>query len=145
MRKTNILLVEDNCDDELLVKRAFQKANVKGELAVARDGAEALEYLFCTGKYLGREATEQMPQIVFLDLSLPKLNGHEVLRAIRSDERTKFLPTVIFTSSREERDLLEGYQGGANSYVVKPVDPVQFEESIRQLGRYWLQLNEPVP
>lgn len=144
MQTKIILLVEDNRDDEELTKRAFQKARVKNEVVVARDGAEALEYLFCTGKYAGRNIKET-PQVILLDLKLPKVDGLEVLRTIRSDERTKRLPIIILTSSREERDLLAGYGNGANSYIVKPVDPSQFEESIRQLGLYWLVLNEPVP
>ena len=141
MTRNAILLAEDNRDDEELTARAFKKARIKNEVIVVRDGAEALEYLFCTGKYAGRDPNE-MPQVVLLDLKLPKVDGLEVLRRIRANPLTKVLPVIILTSSREESDLLEGYRGGANSYIVKPVDPEQFEESIRQLGLYWLVLNE---
>ncbi len=139
-----ILLVEDNRDDEALTKRAFSKARIKNELVVVRDGAEALDYLFCTGPYASRNSKE-MPQVVLLDLKLPKVDGLEVLKRIRADEKTKLLPVIILTSSAEERDLLAGYKNGANSYIVKPVDTAQFEESIRQLGLYWLVLNEGLP
>lgn len=136
-----ILLVEDNRDDEDFTRRAFIKSRIKNELVVVRDGAEALEYIFCTGKYQGRNP-EELPQVVLLDLKLPKVDGHEVLRRIRADARTKVLPVIILTSSREDRDLDAGYNGGANSYIVKPVDSEQFDECIRQLGLYWLVLNE---
>jgi two-component system, response regulator len=142
MSKTRILLVEDNRDDEDLTRRALKKARIGNDLVVARDGAEAIDYLFCTGQFADRDTG--LPQIVLLDLKLPKIDGHEVLRRIRSNEQTKLLPVIILTSSREERDVLAGYQRGANSYVVKPVDAAQFEESIRQLGLYWLVLNETV-
>lgn len=138
---TSILLVEDNKDDEELTKRAFKKARIKNDLIVIRDGAEALDYLFCTGKHAGR-APDALPQIVLLDLKLPKVDGNEILRRIRSDERTKLLPVIILTSSREERDLMSSYAGGANSYIVKPVDSAQFDACIQQLGLYWLVLNE---
>jgi two-component system response regulator len=136
-----ILLVEDNPDDEVLTRRALKKNNIGNEVVVARDGAEALDYLFGTGTYQGRDLSI-MPQVVLLDLKLPKVDGLEVLRQIRADERTKFLPVVILTSSREQRDLIDGYGYGANSYIRKPVDFAQFVEAVRQLGLYWLVLNE---
>ena len=139
-----ILLVEDNPDDEALTRRAFKKNNILNEVVVARDGAEALDYLFATGAYAGRD-TSVMPQIILLDLKLPKVDGLEVLRHIRADERTKLLPVIILTSSKEEQDLTSGYSLGANSYIRKPVDFGQFTEAIRQLGLYWLVLNEPPP
>jgi two-component system response regulator len=136
-----ILLVEDNPDDEVLTRRALKKNNIGNEVVVARDGAEAIDYLFGTGKYEGRSLSV-MPQVVLLDLKLPKVDGLEVLRQIRTDERTKLLPVVILTSSREQQDLLDGYGYGANSYIRKPVDFAQFVEAVRQLGLYWLVLNE---
>jgi CheY-like chemotaxis protein len=139
-----ILLVEDNPDDELLAIRALKKNNIMNEVVVARDGAEALDYLFGTGTYDGRD-TSIMPQVILLDLKLPKINGLEVLKRLRSDERTKLLPVVILTSSREDRDLNASYRLGANSYIRKPVDFTQFSEAIRQLGLYWLVLNEAPP
>jgi two-component system response regulator len=139
-----ILLVEDNPDDEALTLRALKKNNIKNEVVIARDGAEALDYLFGTGKYAGRD-TEVLPQVVLLDLKLPKVEGLEVLRRVRADKRTKLLPVVILTSSNEEQDRIDGYGLGANSYVRKPVDFNQFLEAARQLGLYWLVLNEPPP
>jgi two-component system response regulator len=139
-----ILLVEDNADDEALTLRALQKNNIKNEVVVAHDGAEAFDYLFGTGKYAGRNP-DLMPQVVLLDLKLPKVEGLEVLRRIRADKRTKRLPVVILTSSVEEQDRITGYDLGANSYVRKPVDFAQFTEAARQLGLYWLVLNEPPP
>jgi two-component system response regulator len=139
-----ILLVEDNPDDEALTIRALKKSNIRNEVVVARDGAEALEFLFGTGAYAGRD-TSIWPQVVLLDLKLPKVDGLEVLRRIRADERTQLLPVVILTSSKEERDLIEGYKLGANSYVRKPVDFSQFAEAVRQLGLYWFVLNEMPP
>jgi len=139
-----ILLVEDNPDDEALTLRAFKKNNILNEVVVARDGAEALEYLFATGAYAGRDMSV-MPQIILLDLKLPKVDGLEVLRRLRADERTKLLPVVILTSSKEEQDLINGYNLGANSYIRKPVDFCQFTEAIRHMGMYWLVLNEPPP
>jgi len=137
-----ILLVEDNPDDEALTRRALAKNNIKNEVRVVRDGAEALELLFPTG---GQASHAVMPAVVLLDLKLPKIDGLEVLRRIRADERTRLLPVVILTSSREERDLVSGYGLGANSYIRKPVDFGEFVEAVRQLGLYWLVLNEPPP
>jgi CheY-like chemotaxis protein len=139
-----ILLVEDNPDDEMLALRALKKSNIANGIVVARDGVEALDYLFGTGSYKDRD-TSVMPQIVLLDLKLPKIDGLEVLRRIRSDKRTKLLPVAILTSSKEEKDVVCSYDLGANSYIRKPVDFDQFAESIRQLGLYWLVLNEPPP
>ena len=139
-----ILLVEDNPDDEALTLRALKKNNIQNEVVVVRDGAEAVDYLFGTGTHAGRD-TRVMPQVTLLDLKLPKLDGLEVLRRIRSDERTKLLPVVILTSSKEEQDLMAGYHLGANSYIRKPVDFNQFLHAVGQLGLYWLVLNEPPP
>jgi two-component system response regulator len=139
-----ILLVEDNPDDEALTLRALKRNNILNQVVVARDGAEALDYLFGAGKYTGRDAN-LVPQIVLLDLKLPKVDGLEVLRQLRADERTKLLPVVILTSSNEEQDRYRGYDLGANSYVRKPVDFNQFIEAVRQLGLYWLVLNERPP
>jgi CheY-like chemotaxis protein len=139
-----ILLVEDNPDDEELTRVALHESKVANRLVVARDGVEALDYLFATGSHAERD-TRQMPQVVLLDLKLPKLNGLEVLRRLRGDERTKYLPVVVLTSSDEEKDLLDSYDLGANSYVRKPVDFAQFVDSVRQLGLYWLVLNRPAP
>jgi two-component system response regulator len=141
MRPKTILLVEDNPDDELLTLRALKKSNVLNEVIVARDGAEALDYLFGTGAYAGREAS-LMPQVILLDLRLPKVDGLEVLQRLRADERTRLLPIVILTSSDEEQDIVDSYRLGANSYVRKPVDFAQFSEAVRQLGLYWLLLNQ---
>ena len=141
MEEKIILLVEDNPDDELLAIRALKKNNIMNKMVIARDGVEALDYLFGTGAYEGRDMSE-MPQVILLDLKLPKINGFEVLKRLRNDERTKLLPVVVLTSSREERDLTECYRLGANSYIRKPVDFTQFTEAIRQLGLYWLVLNE---
>jgi CheY-like chemotaxis protein len=143
MNKT-ILLVEDNPDDEELMLRVLRKHNIANEVVVARDGAEALEYLFGTGQYAGRDVRQQ-PQVVLLDLKLPKLDGLEVLRQVRAEPLTQTLPIVILTSSMEEEDRIRGYALGANSYVRKPVDFHQFTEAVRQLGVYWLLLNEPPP
>jgi two-component system response regulator len=139
-----ILLVEDNPDDEALTLRALQKNKITNEVVVARDGVQALDYVFGTGAYAGRD-TSFSPQIILLDLKLPKIDGIEVLRRLRGDPRTKLTPVVILTSSNEERDLLAGYGFGANSYVRKPVDFDQFAEAVRYLGLYWLVLNQPPP
>jgi two-component system response regulator len=141
MRNKTILLVEDNPDDELLTLRALKKNNGFNKVVVARDGAEALNYLFGEGAYEGRDVSD-IPRVVLLDLKLPKVDGLEVLRRLRADERTRLLPVVILTSSREQQDLLDGYGYGANSYVRKPVDFARFVEAVRQLGVYWLLLNE---
>lgn len=144
MNKKTILLVEDNPDDVALTLRSFKKSNILNEVKVALDGVEALDYLFATGAYAGRDTT-LMPQLILLDLKLPKLDGMEVLRRMRADNRTRLLPVVILTSSREEQDIVDGYNLGANSYIRKPVDFAQFSEAIRQLGLYWLVLNESLP
>jgi two-component system, response regulator len=144
MASKTILLVEDNADDEALTFRALLKNNIGNQLIVVRDGAEALDYLFATGQYSGRDVN-LTPHVVLLDLNLPKVHGLEVLRQLRANERTKLLPVVILTSSNEEQDRLRGYERGANSYVRKPVDFNQFIESVRQLGLYWLILNEQPP
>ncbi|HXM93133.1 MAG TPA: response regulator [Candidatus Acidoferrum sp.] len=144
MENRSILLVEDSPDDEALTLRALKKNNIKNQVVVAHDGAEALDYLFGTGKYAGRN-TDVLPQVVLLDLKLPKVEGLEVLRRVRADKRTKLLPVVILTSSNEEQDRIDGYGLGANSYVRKPVDFTQFMEAARQLGLYWLILNEAPP
>lgn len=139
-----ILLVEDNPDDEALTLRALKKNNIGNRVAVCHDGPEALDFLFCTGGYSDRDP-DDLPQVILLDLKLPKIDGLEVLRRIRSEERTRLLPVVILTSSKEEQDLISGYRNGANSYIRKPVDFNQFVEAVRQLGLYWLVLNEPPP
>ena len=140
MNKKYILLVEDNPDDQTLTVRALKKANILNEIVVANNGEEALDYLFGTGVYADRDLSI-MPEVILLDLRMPKIDGLEVLKRIRANERTKFLPVVILTSSLEERDLVESYKLGANSYIQKPVDFVEFAESVRTLGVYWLALN----
>ena len=144
MKDKIILLVEDNPDDVELTLRALKKNNIMNEVVVARDGAEALDYLFGEGVYAGRDMAI-MPAVILLDLKLPRIDGLEVLQRIRSEERTKLLPVVILTSSKEEKDRMSGYKLGANSYIRKPVDFNQFIEAVRQLGLYWLLLNEPPP
>ena len=139
-----ILLIEDNSDDEVLTLRALKKNNIHNEVVVAHDGVEALDYLFGMGSHAGRDLGV-MPQLILLDLKLPKLDGLEVLRRIRADQRTRLLPVVILTSSNEQADRINGYGLGANSYVRKPVDFAQFIEAVKQLGLYWLILNEPAP
>lgn len=136
-----ILLVEDNQDDEVLTLRAFKKSNLVPDVVVARDGVEALDYLFGTGSYSGRD-TSQMPQVILLDLKLPKIDGLEVLQRIRADERTKFLPVVVLTSSKHQEDIINSYAMGANSYIRKPVDFEQFITAVQQLGLYWMILNQ---
>ena len=142
VRKKVILLVEDNPDDEALARRALEKNRIPNELIVVRDGVEALDFLFATGAYAERE-TSLLPQLILLDLKLPKIDGLEVLKRIRADERTKLIPVVILTTSDEERDRIQSYTNHANSFVRKPVDFVEFTEAIRQIGMYWLVLNEP--
>jgi CheY-like chemotaxis protein len=139
-----ILLVEDNPDDEALAIRALKRHHIGNEIVVARDGVEALDYLFGTGQYTGRDLNLK-PAVVLLDLKLPRVDGLEVLRRLREDERTKLLPVVILTTSNEEQDMLDSYSFGCNSYIRKPVDFIEFSEAIRQLGMYWLLMNEPPP
>jgi two-component system, response regulator len=137
-----ILLIEDNPDDEALTLRALQKNNILNKVVVARDGAEALDYLFCRGAYAQRDPLD-LPELVLLDLKLPKVDGLEVLKQLRATQETRRLPVVILTSSNEQRDIVAGYDLGANSYIRKPVDFTQFTEAVRQLGVYWLVLNVP--
>lgn len=144
MSEKYILLVEDNEDDIALTLRAFKKQGIVNQVVVVRDGEEALDFLFGRGSYKKRERKDP-PTVVLLDLKLPKLNGIEVLAKLRAEESTRFLPVVILTSSREERDLIDGYRNGANSYIRKPVDFDEFSEAVRQLGLYWLLLNEIPP
>jgi two-component system, response regulator len=144
MNEKIIFLIEDNPDDVDLTIRAFKKNKILNEVVVAGDGAEALDYLFGTGTYAGRDMNN-MPQLILLDLKLPKLDGLEVLSRLRADKRTELLPVVILTSSKEEQDLINSYKLGANSYVQKPVDFNQFIDAVKQLGLYWLVLNEPAP
>jgi two-component system response regulator len=138
-----VLLVEDNADDELLTIRAFRKNNLRNEIVVARDGVDALDYLFATGAHANRQPG--LPEMVLLDLKLPRIDGLEVLRRIRADRRTALLPVVVLTSSKQEEDLLRSYELGANSYVRKPVEFEAFVEAVRNLGLYWLVVNEPPP
>ena len=144
MKEKMILLVEDNLDDIELTLRAFNKNNIKNEISVVHDGAEALDFLLGTGKYSGRNLSI-MPAVILLDLKLPKLDGLEVLTAIRKNELTKLIPVVILTSSREEQDIVKSYSLGVNSYVRKPIDFNQFAEAVSHLGLYWLLLNETPP
>jgi len=144
MEDKMILIVEDNPDDEILTIRALKKNNIGNRLVVVRDGAEALDFLFCAGAYSDRDP-QDLPQTILLDLKLPKVDGLEVLKRIRANPRTGLLPVVILTSSKEEQDLLQSYRNGANSYVRKPVDFNEFLEAARQLGLYWLILNEAPP
>jgi two-component system, response regulator len=137
-----ILLVEDNPNDVALTLRAFKKNNLANNIQVVRDGAEALEFIFCTGAYEHR-AIEDVPKVVLLDLKLPLVDGMEVLRKLKADTRTQKIPVVMLTTSREESDIVESYQLGVNSYIVKPVDFEQFTQAMRTLGMYWLLLNEP--
>jgi len=139
-----VLLVEDNDDDVQLTLRAFKKNNIANEVVVVRDGQEALDFLFFEGEYAGRDPG-RVVQVVLLDLKLPRLGGLEVLRRIRADERTRLLPVVILTASRQEEDVLNGYRMGCNSYLRKPVDFQTFSDVVRELGLYWLVLNEPLP
>lgn len=141
MKSKTILLVEDNPDDVTLTLRALKKSNIMNEIVVAQDGVEALDYLFGTGKFSGRDP-KVTPQVVLLDLKMPRVDGLEVLQRIRGDERTKLLPVVVLTTSSEDRDRVESYKLGANSYIRKPVDFNQFVGAVQQLGLYWLVLNE---
>jgi CheY-like chemotaxis protein len=143
-KKRTILLVEDNDDDVELARMAFEKSHVASEIIVVGDGAQALDYLFVTGEYGQRDPTV-MPDVILLDLKLPKVGGLEVLRRMRADERTKRLPVVVLTTSTEEKDVISSYNLGANSYVRKPVDFAQFRQAAQQLALYWLLLNEPAP
>ena len=140
----SIFLVEDNPDDVELNLRALRKQNITNQVGVMKDGAEALDYLFGTGNYLGRD-TSQVPTLILLDLKLPKVGGLEVLKRLRQDPRTRLIPIVVLTSSAEEKDLIESYSLGCNSYVRKPVDFIEFAEAVRQLGLYWLLINESPP
>jgi two-component system response regulator len=144
MTALTILLVEDNPDDEILTVRALQKQPLAQEIIAVRDGAEALEYLHGTGQYAGRDASD-CPNVVLLDLKLPKVDGLEVLRQLRASAHTRYTPVVILTSSDDQRDITESYRLGANSYVRKPVNFDQFQEAVRHVQSYWLQLNEPPP
>jgi two-component system response regulator len=144
MQDRVIVLVEDNANDEELTLRAFRKSSIGNRVVVLRDGAEALDYFFCRGAHAGRPVGEVV-QVVLLDLKLPKVDGLDVLRALRADPRTRLIPIVILTSSAEDQDLVRGYGLGANSYVRKPVDFTQFVEAVRQLGLYWLVINQAAP
>lgn len=143
MTRKIILLVEDNRDDEELTLIAFEQSGIVNEVVVVRDGAEALDYLFGTGTYADRDLSN-MPAVILLDLKLPKIDGLEVLRHIRADARTQFLPVVVLTTSKEDQDLINSYRLGCNSYVRKPVDFTEFLDAARQLGLYWLRLNEAI-
>jgi two-component system, response regulator len=143
-RSRVILLVEDNADDVELTRLAFRRSNVANDIVVARDGQEALEYLFATGRHADRDLTRS-PEVVLLDLNLPKIDGLGVLREVRADRRTRRLPVVVLTSSKEERDLVRSYDLGANSFVQKPVDFTEFIDAARQLGLYWLVINQAPP
>lgn len=145
MSSTNaveILIVEDNPDDLALALRALRKSNLANRIHVARDGAEALDYLFCEGEYAGRNI-QDAPNVILLDLKLPKVDGLEVLSRIKSDERTKMIPTVVLTSSKEQSDVVQSYRYGVNSYIVKPVNFERFATAVQELGMYWLLLNQP--
>jgi two-component system, response regulator len=144
MAEKMILLVEDNPDDEELTTRALRQAKIANEIVVARDGSEAVEFLFGQGRHAGRDLSH-MPAVILLDLKLPKLSGLEVLQRLRADERTRLIPVVVLTSSSEEEDMLKSYQWGANSYVRKPVEFGDFANAVAQLGVYWMLLNEPPP
>jgi CheY-like chemotaxis protein len=139
-----ILLVEDNANDVELTLRALAKHNLANKIHVVRDGEEAMDFLFCRGAFSGRTFDDK-PKVVLLDLKLPKVDGLEVLRAVKSDPRTKALPVVVMTSSRQQRDMVESYHLGVNSYIQKPINFVEFQEVIRHLGYYWLAVNQPPP
>lgn len=144
MNDKRILLVEDNPDDQALTLRALKQNNIRNEIIIVSDGAEALDYLFGTGAHATRDLSI-MPELILLDIRLPKIDGLEVLRRLRANARTQLLPVVILTSSKEEKDIISGYKLGANSYIRKPVDFVQFIEAVKQLGLYWLVINETPP
>ena len=144
METKTILLVEDNPDDQALTLRALEKNKIVNSVVIAKDGVEALEYLFGTGMHAGRD-TSSMPTVILMDLKLPRVNGLEVLERIRADERTRLLPVIILTSSTEKQDIISGYRLGANSYIRKPVDFKKFTDAVGQLGLYWLLLNEQAP
>lgn len=144
MKEKIILLVEDTSDDVTLTLRALKKSKILNEVIVVRDGVEALDYLFCQGPYASRDKN-LLPAVILLDLKLPKLDGIQVLQRLRADERMRYVPVVILTSSKEQEDLLNGYKFGANSYIRKPVDFDQFTQAVQQLGLYWLLLNETPP
>jgi CheY-like chemotaxis protein len=144
IRDKVILLVEDNPDDEALAMRALKRSHISNEIVVAHDGVEALDYLFGTGIYAGRD-TSLKPAVILLDLKLPRIDGIEVLRRLQEDESTRLLPVVVLTTSNEEKDILTSYKLGCNSYIRKPVDFIQFAEAVRQLGMYWLLMNESPP
>jgi CheY-like chemotaxis protein len=144
MENTKVLLVEDNQEDAVLTLRALKKNNIENLVYVVRDGMEALDFLFCTNRYAKRNPLD-MPQLILLDLELPNINGLEVLRRVRADDRTRQLPVVIFSSSNDERVIVESYKSGANSYMSKPTDFTQFMESVRELGSYWLASNGATP
>jgi two-component system response regulator len=144
MEYATILLVEDNADDEILTLRALKANNIENQVFVVRDGEEALDFLFCTNSYAERDSDNE-PRLILLDVKLPKMDGPEVLRRLRADPRTHLIPVVMLTSSREEQDLIDSYQSGANSYMRKPVDYTQFVEYVGYLGSYWLKLNENPP
>jgi two-component system response regulator len=144
MKSKIILLVEDNPDDVALTRRALDKSHIANKLVIAEDGEEALDYLFGTGSYEGRDVTN-LPTLILLDLKLPKVDGYEVLKRIREDDRTKWLPVVVLTSSNEKNDVENCYDIGANSYIRKPVDFIQFSDAVKHLGLYWLVINEPPP
>lgn len=144
MNEKTILLVEDNPDDEALMLRALTKNGIANDIVVAHDGVEAVEYLFGEGQFAGR-SVDDLPELILLDLKLPRMDGLDVLRRIRGDERTQYVPVVVLTTSSEQRDIIESYDLGANSYVTKPVDFMEFIEATRQLGTYWLLLNRSVP
>lgn len=144
MNNKTILLVEDNPDDEALAIRALKRNHISNQIVVAHDGVEALDYLFGNGVHAGRDLSIK-PTVILLDLKLPRIDGIEVLRRLREDDRTKLLPIVVLTTSSEEQDMLDSYSLGCNSYIRKPVDFIQFSEAIRQLGMYWLLMNEPPP
>lgn len=139
-----ILLIEDNTDDETLTQRALKKSKINNDIAIARDGVEALEFLFCEGRY-GTRNPQKKPAVILLDLKLPKINGLEVLKRLRADDRTQLFPVVILSSSKEEQDLINSYRFGANSYIRKPLDFNRFTEAVGKLCFYWLELNEPAP